>query len=466
VVAAYRTGTVTRAELEGWRRFLELDRRRSAERPREALIGELILLEVLEQRFDAAGLSRDPGYLAERRRLERRLASRELRRWVVRRSLLSEAELRAAYEAEPERWHRPRTWRLENVFKRFPPESTEADRRRLRREMAAIRERIVAGADFAEVARRESESETRVRGGRMGRVTLDRLAPEVAEAVKELGEGELSPVIETPEGLTLLRCTERLEPRRRSFEEVRGRIERSLEKARVATAWEALDRRLLAELPAGERGEDALLAARAAEAERLGLLAAERYRTVVGGRSRELRARTALEAEASRRVAEPTEGELRALYAARRELLKRPERAHLRLLEVPIDPELPPELYERVRRFGEALAAGEMAFEEAAEKLRPHARLEELGWKTEKQWWLMGRNVQSELAELGPGESSGVAQEGRSLYLLHVVDREPERPQSFEEARPLLREALRTVRRRRAAAELEAEILAAAREAP
>jgi len=459
-VASYRTGAVTRTELDEWRRFLDFDRRRTAERPGGELIEELVVLEVLEARFAAAGLDRDPDYRAERRQLERSLAARELRRWVVRGALLSEAELRAAYEADPERWHRPRKWRLENVFKRFPADGDEEERRRLRREMAAIRERIVAGADFGAVARRESESETRLRGGRMGRVTLDELAPEVAELVAGLEEGDLSPVIETPEGLTLLRCTERLEPRRRSFEEVRDRIERSLEKERVAAAWEALDRRLLAGLDPAVDGEEALLAARAAEAERLGLLTSERYRVVLEGRTRELRARTALEAEASRRVAEPTEDELRALYDARRERLKRPERAHLRSLQVPIDPALPAELYERIRRYGEALAAGEMSFEAAAEKLHPDARLEDLGWKTEKQWWLMGRNVQRELEELGPGESSRVAQEGRTLYLLHVVDREPERPLTFEEARPLLRESLRTVRLRRATAVLRAEILA------
>ena len=56
-----------------------------------------------------------------------------------------------------------------------------------------IRERILKGASFAELASKYSEDEdTKTIGGDLGTLTADQLQPDFAAQIKEMKEGEIS----------------------------------------------------------------------------------------------------------------------------------------------------------------------------------------------------------------------------------------------------------------------------------
>lgn len=83
-----------------------------------------------------------------------------------------------------------------------------------RARIEAARERIVAGAPFADVAAEVSEDpRTAARGGSIGWRSADALGygQELVDAAKELEVGEVSEVVETPEGYHLLLIEERNE---------------------------------------------------------------------------------------------------------------------------------------------------------------------------------------------------------------------------------------------------------------
>jgi peptidyl-prolyl cis-trans isomerase SurA len=91
---------------------------------------------------------------------------------------------------------------------------------------------LARGESFADVAAEYSENEeTAAEGGLVGEVALDEIAadmPEVAEAVKALSPGDVTGVIERPEGFFILKVDERREGREVPYEEARDVVKRTL----------------------------------------------------------------------------------------------------------------------------------------------------------------------------------------------------------------------------------------------
>jgi peptidyl-prolyl cis-trans isomerase SurA len=78
-------------------------------------------------------------------------------------------------------------------------------RERLRR----LRERIVTGTDFAEIAKLHSEDATSQKGGDLGWVAPGDTVPEFERAMNDLKEGEVSEPIQTPFGWHLVQVVQR-----------------------------------------------------------------------------------------------------------------------------------------------------------------------------------------------------------------------------------------------------------------
>ena len=78
-----------------------------------------------------------------------------------------------------------------------------------RRRLQGLRERVVAGADFAELARLNSEDGTAARGGELGWVYPGDTVPEFERAMNALAPGELSQPVRTPFGFHLIEVQER-----------------------------------------------------------------------------------------------------------------------------------------------------------------------------------------------------------------------------------------------------------------
>lgn len=78
-----------------------------------------------------------------------------------------------------------------------------------KRRLEEIRERISKGADFAELARSNSEDATAARGGDLGWLSAGDTVPEFEKPMDQLKPGELSEPIQTPFGWHLIQVLER-----------------------------------------------------------------------------------------------------------------------------------------------------------------------------------------------------------------------------------------------------------------
>lgn len=154
---------------------------------------------------------------------------------------VSEDELRQEYEARIDEFTVPEQVQARHILFRLPPDPDEATVEEIRAEAESVLEEIRAGADFAELARANSDdSPTASAGGDLGWFGRGRMTPEFEEVAFALEVGETSDLVETPFGFHIIRVEGHRPEQVRSFEEVHGQIERQLAAER---AREEVERR-------------------------------------------------------------------------------------------------------------------------------------------------------------------------------------------------------------------------------
>lgn len=121
---------------------------------------------------------------------------------------VSDAEIRAYYEAHRDEYKRPEGARMKVAY--VPLTVTEADRQATLQRLMELRSEIAGGADFAEVARRESEDkQSGAQGGDLGSFGHGQMVPAFDSAAFALPVNELSQPVITQFGAHLIQVTAR-----------------------------------------------------------------------------------------------------------------------------------------------------------------------------------------------------------------------------------------------------------------
>ncbi|MCL5270796.1 MAG: peptidylprolyl isomerase [bacterium] len=142
-----------------------------------------------------------------------------------------ETEARAYFEKNRTRYNWPESVRFRQILVSFPdgytPGGGADDPVMLKAN--AIRERLLAGIDFAAVAHESSDDPSAAKGGEMGWIVQgSRLPPEVIEAAFNQPIGEIGPVFSSMLGYHIIQVTGRREAHEAAFAEVREIVEHDL----------------------------------------------------------------------------------------------------------------------------------------------------------------------------------------------------------------------------------------------
>ena len=81
------------------------------------------------------------------------------------------------------------------------------------------------GDKFEDVAKEYSDGDNALQGGRLGVVRQGELIPIIDQAIARLVPGGISDIIESPEGILILRMDDRKPKRFRKYEEVRRELQ-------------------------------------------------------------------------------------------------------------------------------------------------------------------------------------------------------------------------------------------------
>jgi peptidyl-prolyl cis-trans isomerase C len=151
----------------------------------------------------------------------------------------SDADLKKAYDANRTDYEQVKARHILVAFKGSPavqkgkPELTEEQAKAKAEE---IRKKLVAGADFGEVAKKESDDlGSGSRGGELGSFGHGQMVPEFEKAAFDLKAGEISPLVRTQYGFHIIKVDQHtLTP----FEEVKPTLEKG---ARQKKLQETMD---------------------------------------------------------------------------------------------------------------------------------------------------------------------------------------------------------------------------------
>ena len=146
------------------------------------------------------------------------LESREVRNAVM----VSEADIQRFYERHLALFMLPEEYRISQIL--LLPGKTEA-RKDLRTRAREVYGRLKNGEAFDELALRYSDAPDATRGSALGFIRQGEMAPPLERAVAALQPGQVSDLVETAEGIHIIRLDEKKPAQFRPLEEVKTEMQ-------------------------------------------------------------------------------------------------------------------------------------------------------------------------------------------------------------------------------------------------
>ncbi|MFL6621372.1 MAG: SurA N-terminal domain-containing protein [Sulfurifustis sp.] len=137
----------------------------------------------------------------------------------------TEDELRQAYNADAARYVTPEKRRASHILISVPSGANADADKTARARAEALAKELRGGANFAAVAKKQSDDkDSAARGGDLGDLVAGTLPPELDAAVRALKPGEVSAPVHTQYGYHIVKLTSYQPEQRKSFESVRAQL--------------------------------------------------------------------------------------------------------------------------------------------------------------------------------------------------------------------------------------------------
>jgi parvulin-like peptidyl-prolyl isomerase len=120
------------------------------------------------------------------------------------------AQVKSFYDGNKEDFQHPAQIRVSQILIRVPEGASAADRAAAKRRASALLDQLKAGADFAALARKESQDPTSApHGGDLGYIAKGEMDSDFEKQAFALAPGQLSDVVSTPYGFDIIKVTDR-----------------------------------------------------------------------------------------------------------------------------------------------------------------------------------------------------------------------------------------------------------------
>ncbi|OHB33719.1 MAG: hypothetical protein A2X84_02810 [Desulfuromonadaceae bacterium GWC2_58_13] len=168
---------------------------------------------------------------------------------VNRRVVVSDEQVARYYEERRASYMRPRQFKASQILVKVDPGSNKEERMALRERGESLLARARAGEDFYDLAYYNSDDRSKYVGGDLGYFHEGQTVAEFEEALKKLKPGEISDLVETMYGFHIVKLVESNAPRQLTFDEMKEKIRKNLEKETRDTLYEEWMQSLRAQYP-------------------------------------------------------------------------------------------------------------------------------------------------------------------------------------------------------------------------
>lgn len=175
---------------------------------------------------------------------EQILQSRLLSVEVKSKTVVTQEEIEAYYQAHPEKYRAREQYHLRNIIMRPPEYGDEEDRQKILAQMEEIHRQLEEGASFAAMARKYSQSSFAEDGGDLGLFALKDLSETLQQVIEQTAAGEITPVIETGNGYQIFFVEEIVRQPAVAVEAVAEEIRENLYKEKLNQRFESWLREL------------------------------------------------------------------------------------------------------------------------------------------------------------------------------------------------------------------------------
>lgn len=217
----------------------------------------LVVKELLEKAIDAEGITATEEELAEGREkvagmlepgvtLEEQLAQVNMSEEEFQKSLsldirinkllkskagdaeISDEKVKEFYEENPARFEVPESVTASHILLMVKENDDDAAKAEKKKKIEELRQKIIDGADFAELAKEYSDCPSKAKGGSLGTFGRGQMVPPFEEAAFSQEIGKVGDVVETQFGYHLILVEKREPARTLPLEEVSERIKDGL----------------------------------------------------------------------------------------------------------------------------------------------------------------------------------------------------------------------------------------------
>ncbi|HWS70604.1 MAG TPA: peptidylprolyl isomerase [Thermoanaerobaculia bacterium] len=203
---------------------------------------DYLRMKMLAAEGQKRGLDKDPDVLTQLSLMRENLVAQAALKQIESSITVADADTRAAYDADNKKYEEVKARHILISYKgsRAPQKagSPERTKEQAKAHAEELRKQIIAGADFAELAKKESDDTgSGANGGDLGSFGHDQMVPPFEQAAFAAKVGEIPPVVETEFGFHILKVESHdYTP----FEGVKGTLEREAKQKKVQAALDAL----------------------------------------------------------------------------------------------------------------------------------------------------------------------------------------------------------------------------------
>ncbi|MBF0196292.1 MAG: peptidylprolyl isomerase [Planctomycetes bacterium] len=147
---------------------------------------------------------------------------------------VTQEEVKAFYDGNSQYFKKPEQVKASHILLKVKEDGS--DKEAVTKQLMDIKKQAVAGADFAELAKKHSQGPSGPGGGDLGQFGRGQMVPAFEKAAFSMNIDQVSDVIETQFGLHILKVFEKQEPSVTALKEVEGRIKDHLDQQKNGQA--------------------------------------------------------------------------------------------------------------------------------------------------------------------------------------------------------------------------------------